>query len=145
MDGVNLTEIVVAVAGFLFILDRAAGVLERFGGRIVGLKRFDVSRARRVVEAAAEREALRVLAERHGQILALLTPNGGSSVADRVNIAAQAAQQSAEDAANAARAASRAEAIAGEIRADLREHIEQSRSVHGALFARIDAQGRGET
>ncbi|PKN79365.1 MAG: hypothetical protein CVU47_10740 [Chloroflexi bacterium HGW-Chloroflexi-9] len=136
---------VLAGGAFLLgILDKGAALVERLAGRVTGLRRFDSARARRIVHDEEERAALRELAQRHEQIVALLSPNGGSSVADRVNASVAAAQEAASAAGTAARAAARAEAVAGEVRNDLREHIEQSRQVHGALFARLDAQGRGD-
>lgn len=150
MDGGGLSQVLVALVGAFVLLDRGAALLERFGGRIVGLRRFDLSRARRMVEAEEERarlaslaavaEPLEALAQQSTRILKQLEPNDGSSVADRVNVAVASAQEAAAAAGTAARAASRAEAVTGEVRAELREHIEQSRSVHGAIFARLNAQ-----
>jgi len=134
--------VLAGVAFVLGIADKVAALVERLAGRVTGLRRFDTARARKIVHDEEERAALRELAARHAQIVALLSPNGGSSVADRVNAAVASAQEAAAAAGTAARAATRAEAVAGEVRTDLREHIEQSRQVHGALFARLEGQSR---
>lgn len=71
------------------LIDRGWSIAERFVRRARGLRSADLNRAREMVRGEEEREALRALAEKHQQIIAQLTPNGGTSLRDAVDNLAQ--------------------------------------------------------
>lgn len=118
MDVFELATLIIAG---VILLDRSLERMSRLGRWPGRLRRLDIDRAERMVEAREREERLDQLAEKSEAILAQLQPNGGSSMRDEVqSINAEVTQQ----------------------RQILERHIEYAQSTDAATAARLDLLAR---
>lgn len=117
----DVFEIATLVIGAVILLDRGLERLQRLGRWPGRLRRLDLDRAERMVEAREREDRLDQLAAKSEAILAQLQPNGGSSMRDEVQaINAEVTQQ----------------------RQILERHIEYAQATDAANTARLDLLAR---
>ncbi|MGE0227748.1 MAG: hypothetical protein AB7I38_10915 [Dehalococcoidia bacterium] len=118
---VDIFEIATLVIAGAILLDRGLERMSRLGRWPGRLRRLDIDRAERLVEAREREARLDELAAKSEAILAQLQPNGGSSMRDEVQaINAEVTQQ----------------------RQILERHIEYAQATDAATSARLDLLAR---